>query len=1000
MKLLKNIFLFLFVTILLSCSNVFENLNETDFIVSLDLSELVNNQNKTQARNASENVGKLTLTLYNALDNSIEQAKEAISKEVLPVVSSVAVDINTEGTTKVSFLKIPIGINAVIFAECNISNADNSNVLYEGYSQVFEVTSGKNSVKIDLSKIVTEANPEENVTEDNEKTDEDKTDEENTDEEGDQVTEDTKDPEQTPEPEPEEVVVEQFTLKKQSATGQELVLAENEKVEKETGYTRIIINKDDSNNVWTYFVSPENNEKFKTDGNYFVSVDLWSSEDTVVAVAASRADMFFTVDGNSDGEDKWTHCEFETGFVKAGINNTGLTFGVGLSSEIRIKNLKVERISDTSNLPTLSFNISDEGIKNYLAEENKADQIIFVEKSENEDNFINGYKINLNAKGVTLKLRNYATPGKINNASFKLITDESFSFLPSITGYSVKTDLYETDNKNEAKINYWSNPSTVKENNNICFPAFKNSSEDTIVPCVIDGLFNEGTESTGSITITDFEIKPVDNLENTDKTFAIRVGQEWSKLSVLSESIQLTSSPNGTELQVVLTDKRNKNDEEWTVLNWGGEDTSGIPNSFYCQFKNYNVAEGSRISVSNGDSSCTITNANGAEKIKLSLTDDFTVLIEEVTGTNNDQSSIGGTGGVTEVDGSGDLELYSVNDVEWLHIKTSNGLEKYRDIINGTLVNDIKFSNGRTFSAANSSFVNAELKDNVEVSDWIPIGIDDNKITVFSFLGNGHTITINNIDSNYEGEYVGLFGCVGNMTETGVKISDLTVKGKLESDSAKFVGGFVGCSKGVTIENCVNFASLKGTERIGGIVGCVEQNTKNKINKCVNAGVIQIHSHSSYAWYGGIVAYAKGNITISDCINLKNLPSSGNANGAGIIYCETTNNYSTYEVNSCINTGSISMPGPYAIADTGVKTNSYYNSDNIISGSIADSSTFVIAKTTTELCKLTSTDLSQEWSFAAEGEDDRYPLPDLSEVFGSSPEEGSIWAQICDAATI
>lgn len=185
MKLLKNIFLFLFVTILLSCSNVFENLNETDFIVSLDLSELVNNQNKTQARNASENVGKLTLTLYNALDNSIEQAKEAISKEVLPVVSSVAVDINTEGTTKVSFLKIPIGINAVIFAECNISNADNSNVLYEGYSQVFEVTSGKNSVKIDLSKIVTEDN-------------------ENTDEEGDQVTEDTKDPEPTPEPEPEE----------------------------------------------------------------------------------------------------------------------------------------------------------------------------------------------------------------------------------------------------------------------------------------------------------------------------------------------------------------------------------------------------------------------------------------------------------------------------------------------------------------------------------------------------------------------------------------------------------------------------------------------------------------------------------------------------------------------------------------------------------------------------------------------------------------------------
>lgn len=984
MKLLKNIFLFLFVTILLSCSNVFENSNETDFIVSLDLSELVNNQNKTQARNASENVGKLTLTLYNALDNSIEQAKEAISKEVLPVVSSVAVDINTEGTTKVSFLKIPIGINAVIFAECSIPNADNSNVLYEGYSQVFEVTSGKNSVKIDLSKIVTEANPEDNVTEDNEKTDEDKTDEE-----GEQVTEDTKDPEPTPEPEPEEVVVEPFTLKKQSATGQELVLAENEKVEKETGYTRIITNKDDSNNVWTYFVSPENNEKFKTDGNYFVSVDLWSSEDTVVAVAASRADMFFTVDGNSDGEDKWTHCEFETGFVKAGINNSGLTFGVGLSSEIRIKNLKVERISDTSNLPTLSFYISDEGIKNYLAEENKADQIIFVEKSE--DKAINGYKINLNAKGVTLKLRNYATPGKINNASFNLIADGSFSFLPSIKGYSVKPDLNETDNKNEDKINYWANPSTVKENNNVCFPAFKNSSEDTIVPCVIDGLFNEGTESTGSITITDFEIKPVDNLENTDKTFAIRVGQEWSKLFDLSTPIEISSLTNGTELQVVLTDN-----------NWNSWDDKWQANEYYCQFKVYNKADNSNLNVSalNGDS-CIVS---GAEKIKLSLTDDFTVLIEEVTGTNNDQPPSGGAGGgENQGEETGLLFEQNAGETEGrLLIYNVEGLKKYRSIVNGESVNvPVK---GENREQQVSYQLPAYLEDDIEIDgEWTPIGSLDHALQR-DFDGQGHSITFTE-SSSFTGDCVGVFGYAGNYNEPNT-ISNLAVKGVLSSANAKYVGGIVAYGIGINVKNCINMASLCSGTYVGGIIGYVYangDNTTNSVSKCINAGEISWASDSSH-YRGGIVAHTAGDITISDCINLVELSSNGTGKGSGIVDVEDTHYKPTASVKNCINVGFVNFHVNIAIAnetDTTTIENCYYDSDKwtrVGFGTYTPTDTSSIAKTTTVLCTLKSENLFTDWSFAADGT--RYPLPDLSGVFESPSGEESIWDQICVAAQI
>jgi len=175
------------VTILFSCSNVFENSNTTDFTVSLDLSQLIKNQNKTQARNASKNTGTLTLTLYNTLDNSVNQIKE-FSKENLSVISSVAVEVNSDGITRVSFLNIPIGIKAVIFAECSIPNSDNSEVLYEGCSQVFEVTSGKNFVKIDLSKIIAEEKPDDDDEESTEDKDEGNSDENNSDSETDETT--------------------------------------------------------------------------------------------------------------------------------------------------------------------------------------------------------------------------------------------------------------------------------------------------------------------------------------------------------------------------------------------------------------------------------------------------------------------------------------------------------------------------------------------------------------------------------------------------------------------------------------------------------------------------------------------------------------------------------------------------------------------------------------------------------------------------------------------
>ena len=129
-------------------------LDTTDFSVSLNLQHLVQNKNNLQGRSATEN-SSLTLTLYNSQTFSKGQAIKEVSKNRLPVVSSVKVPVSSSEPTKVSFLKIPVGINAIIVAECTIFDNTDAEICYTGTSDIFEVQRGRNSVEINLEKITT-----------------------------------------------------------------------------------------------------------------------------------------------------------------------------------------------------------------------------------------------------------------------------------------------------------------------------------------------------------------------------------------------------------------------------------------------------------------------------------------------------------------------------------------------------------------------------------------------------------------------------------------------------------------------------------------------------------------------------------------------------------------------------------------------------------------------------------------------------------------------------
>lgn len=812
-----------------------------------------------------------------------------------------------------------------------------------------------------------------------------------------------------------------------------------------TSYGKIVNEIYSQNNIWDKYLRLSDGKFFKG-ANYSVSLALKADKPSVVAISAARADLYFTV------TEKWQEYTFETGFIETDLvdNVNAISMGIAKTSGLCIANVTVNEITDAdgkvvdNGLPTLSFNLGNAAIEYYIEKLPKDDQgllkpIICVETK----NINKGYQITINTKendnnpdsdSITVNLRDYVTPG-LNMASF--ILESPYS--SSIEGYPITNlDGSGTPTKDESKslkssiINTWSNSSVKgkEETQYVAVPVPSDTNVNDPVPYSISGLLKNVKNESSTVTIKNFNIEKISNLENTDKTFAIRVGQNWSKLSDLSEPIQLTSSSD-TELQVVLTDK-----------DWESWDNAWKANEYYCQFKVYKAKDSNlRVTAVNGE----LCKVSGAEKIKLSLTDDFTVLIEEVTGTNNDQPSGGGTGGESESNGSSDLKYYAKegDTAEYLEILTSAGLEKYRDIINGTLTNDIKFSTVRTFNANGSPYaISAKLACDVQVSNWIPIGIPET--TVFSFDGQKHSI---NITSMHEDacDYAGVFGSIGQEDQKTI-IENLIVKGNISSSTAKYSGGIVAYSRGVTIKNCVNYATITNgntTEGVaGGIIGhaygsstingsvnfATIQASKSAggivgksfgydkwssstllINKCVNIG--DIKGSTTNAFVSGVVGHANFTTKIIDCINFGAMTFAEGGlslNTSGFAWITLYGSEQNCSITNCI---SVGVPTSYddmyyAITNYNDSSKStfaklYYDSKKW-EGKIArdDSVVGVIAKTTTDLCKLTTTVLSDNWSFAEEGDNTRYPLPNLEEDFGNSSEEESIWEQICDAAQI
>ena len=240
-------------------------------------------------------------------------------------------------------------------------------------------------------------------------------------------------------------------------------------------------------------------------------------------------------------------------------------------------------------------------------------------------------------------------------------------------------------------------------------------------------------------------------------------------------------------------------------------------------------------------------------------------------------------------------------------ITTAEELAWFRDQVNG-----------------GNNFICAKISDDVDVIDmstvchaedksqnlieksWKPIGKYDYGYQYRgTFDGNGKTIT--NLYINASQNNVGLFGYTyegtiknltfeyANVTNTGVftgilvgyatgdantsKLQNIKISNTCQMKGGKETGGIAGELCNANAYNCVNYATVQGNNRVGGLFGyCSVENSS--ITTCANYGNVTATSTDA----GGLVGYFISG-TIQDCANYGDVKGTERVAGmAGYVY--------------------------------------------------------------------------------------------------------------------
>lgn len=249
----------------------------------------------------------------------------------------------------------------------------------------------------------------------------------------------------------------------------------------------------------------------------------------------------------------------------------------------------------------------------------------------------------------------------------------------------------------------------------------------------------------------------------------------------------------------------------------------------------------------------------------------------------------------------------------------------------------------------------ADASQNLKELSWEPIGNSDWSY-VGTFDGNGKTIT--NLYINATQAYMGLFGRIykstiknltfenANVTNTDNNIGILagyagngnTLQNIKISNTCQikggndFTGGIAGYLDG-NAYNCVNYATVQGTEDVGGLFGFYSRDG-NSMTACANYGNVTASSYTA----GGLVGYFESG-AIKDCANYGDI--TGTSNVGNLI-----GNAQSCNLNNVLGTGNVT-----ATSDTeraGLLVGHINNSSSTASGILAYNSSAKLTFNKTE----------------------------------------------------
>ena len=202
--------------------------------------------------------------------------------------------------------------------------------------------------------------------------------------------------------------------------------------------------------------------------------------------------------------------------------------------------------------------------------------------------------------------------------------------------------------------------------------------------------------------------------------------------------------------------------------------------------------------------------------------------------------------------------------------------------------------------------LNCTLTADINLKDitWTPIGTSISNAYKGTFDGGGHTIT--GLTVTGSDQYAGLFGRIGsggtvkNVVLEGVQITSdnslgsvggvagysygnieyCSVSGSVSVSGISDVGGVVGYQVGGSITGCSSSATVKGTQRAGGMAGVT--NSGASLTGCYATGNVTLENSGSDTNYfaGGVVGSNGSSCTLKACYAWGNVTGSG----SGTVY--------------------------------------------------------------------------------------------------------------------